>query len=59
MPILGTLLKKGIKIRKIIEQERIDATELQQMELQKLLLKASKKSDKQLEQALKNILNEE
>jgi hypothetical protein len=40
MPILGTLLKKGIKIRKIIEQERIDATELQQMELQKLLIKA-------------------
>src|SRR4028119_1433337 len=40
MPILGTLLKNGIKIRKIIEQERIVPYELQESELQKLLAKA-------------------
>ncbi len=40
MPILGTLLKNGIKIRKIIEQERINPFELQREELKKLLSKA-------------------
>lgn len=40
MPILGTLLKKGIKIRKIIEQERIIPIELQREELKELLTKA-------------------
>jgi hypothetical protein len=40
MPILGTLLKNGIKIRKIIEQERINSYELQREELKKLLSKA-------------------
>lgn len=40
MPILGTLLKNGIKIRKIVEQERIDSYELQREELKKLLSRA-------------------
>jgi hypothetical protein len=40
MPLLGTLLKNGIKIRKIIEQEKIDPYELQRLELLKLLTKA-------------------
>lgn len=40
MPILGTLLKNGIKIRKIIEQERINSYELQREELKKLLSRA-------------------
>jgi hypothetical protein len=40
MAILGTLLKNGIKLSKVIEQERTNPFELQRRELKKLLTKA-------------------
>ncbi len=40
MAILGTLLKNGIKISKVIEQEQTDPFELQRKELKKLLTRA-------------------
>ena len=40
MPILGTLLKKGIRIRESIEQEFSSPFELQKQELRKLLITA-------------------
>ncbi len=40
MAIIGTLLKKGIKIRETLEQEYSNASELQKAELQKLLIHA-------------------
>ncbi len=40
MAILGTLLKRGIKLRKMIEQEKIKPYELQRDELASLLEKA-------------------
>lgn len=41
MPIIGTLLKKGIKIRESLEQEFGSPFELQKLELKKLLITAS------------------
>jgi hypothetical protein len=41
MPILGTLLKKGIKLRESLEQEYSSPIELQKLELKKLLIEAS------------------
>jgi hypothetical protein len=41
MAILGTLLKKGIKLRESLEQEYSAPMELQKMELKKLLIEAS------------------
>ena len=40
MAIIGTLLKKGIKIRETLEQEYSNPSELQKAELQKLLIHA-------------------
>jgi len=40
MPLLGTLLNKGIKLTQVIEQETISPYELQRKELKKLLKKA-------------------
>jgi hypothetical protein len=40
MAILGTLLKNGIKLTKVIEQEQTNPFELQRKELKKLLTKA-------------------
>ncbi|WMJ74803.1 GH3 auxin-responsive promoter family protein [Cytophagaceae bacterium ABcell3] len=40
MPLLGSLLKKGIKLSKVIEQETKPSEELQKNELLKLLKKA-------------------
>lgn len=40
MPIIGTLLKKGIKIRESLEQEFTSPFELQKWELRKLLIAA-------------------
>ncbi|MDJ1478982.1 GH3 auxin-responsive promoter family protein [Cytophagaceae bacterium YF14B1] len=42
MAIIGTLLKRGIKLRKMIEQERVRPYELQRDELAALLDKAKK-----------------
>ncbi len=41
MPILGTLLKKGIKLRETRDQEYSSPFELQKLELKKLMLSAS------------------
>lgn len=41
MPLLGTLLKKGIRIRESLEQEYSNPFELQKIELKKLLITAS------------------
>lgn len=41
MPILGTLLKKGIRIREMLEQEYSSPLELQKKELKELLMAAS------------------
>lgn len=41
MPLLGTLLKKGIRIRESLEQEYSNPFELQKQELQKLLITAA------------------
>lgn len=41
MPLLGTLLKKGIRIRESLEQEYSNPFELQKLELKKLLITAS------------------
>jgi hypothetical protein len=41
MAILGTLLKKGIKLRENLEQEYSSSLELQKMELKELLITAS------------------
>ncbi len=41
MAILGTLLKKGIKIREMLEQEYSSPMELQKKELKSLLIEAS------------------
>ncbi|TRX49843.1 GH3 auxin-responsive promoter family protein [Fulvivirga sp. M361] len=41
MPILGTLLKKGIRIRESLEQEYSNPLDLQKNELKKLLITAS------------------
>jgi len=41
MAIIGTLLKKGIKLREILEQEYSSPFELQKNELKKLLITAS------------------
>ncbi len=41
MPILGTLLKKGIRIRESLEQEYSNPFDLQKSELKKLLISAS------------------
>ena len=41
MPILGTLLKKGIRIRESLEQEYSNPYDLQKQELKKLLITAS------------------
>src|SRR4028118_752040 len=40
MAILGSLLKRGIKLRKMVEQERHTPFDLQNRELRKLLTKA-------------------
>lgn len=40
MAILGSLLKKGIRIRESIEQEKLEPVKLQGNELKKLLIKA-------------------
>ena len=40
MAIIGTLLKKGIRIRESIEQEYSNPAELQKNELKKLLIHA-------------------
>lgn len=42
MAILGTLLKKGIRLRESLEQEYSAPLELQKKTLQKLLIKAAK-----------------
>ncbi|WP_373495701.1 GH3 auxin-responsive promoter family protein [Aquiflexum sp.] len=42
MAILGTLLKKGIRLRDSLEQEYSSPFELQKVELKKLLIKAAK-----------------
>lgn len=42
MAILGTLLKKGIRLRDSLEQEYSSPLELQKVELKKLLIKAAK-----------------
>ncbi len=42
MPILGTLLKKGIRIRESLEQEYTNPYDLQKNELRELLLSAEK-----------------
>ncbi len=44
MPILGTLLKKGIRIRESLEQEYSNPFDLQKNELKKLLISASQTS---------------
>lgn len=44
MAILGSLLKKGIKIRESIEQETFHPVKLQGGELRKLLTKAQQTS---------------
>lgn len=41
MAILGTLLKKGIRIREMLEQEYSSPFELQKKELKELLITAS------------------
>ena len=41
MAILGTLLKKGIKIREMLEQEYTSPFDLQKKELKELLITAS------------------
>ena len=41
MPIIGTLLKKGIRIRESLEQEYSNPLDLQKNELKKLLITAS------------------
>ncbi|MBL3656199.1 GH3 family domain-containing protein [Fulvivirga sediminis] len=41
MPILGTLLKKGIRIRESLDQEYSNPYDLQKQELKKLLITAS------------------
>src|SRR5688572_9476882 len=41
MAILGTLLKKGIKIREMLEEDYTSAFELQKKELKELLMHAS------------------
>lgn len=41
MPILGTLLKKGIRIRESLEQEYSNPFDIQKQELKKLLITAS------------------
>lgn len=41
MPILGTLLKKGIRIRESLEQEYSNSFDIQKQELKKLLITAS------------------
>lgn len=41
MPILGTLLKKGIRVRESLEQEYSNPLDLQKNELKKLLITAS------------------
>ncbi|MEX2335817.1 MAG: GH3 auxin-responsive promoter family protein [Fulvivirga sp.] len=41
MPILGTLLKKGIRIRESLEQEYSNPFDLQKQELKKLLISAN------------------
>ena len=41
MPILGTLLKKGIRIREMLEQEYTSPFDLQKKELKELLITAS------------------
>jgi hypothetical protein len=41
MPILGTLLKKGIRIREMLEQEYTSPFDLQKKELKELLIAAS------------------
>ena len=40
MPIIGTLLKKGIKLRETLEQDYTSPYELQKKELSKLLISA-------------------
>ncbi|MFT7381306.1 MAG: hypothetical protein ACI9Z3_001190, partial [Roseivirga sp.] len=40
MPILGTILKKGIKLRETLEQDYTSPHELQKKELSKLLIAA-------------------
>ena len=40
MPLIGTLLKQGIKIRESLEQEYSRPIELQKQELRKLLIHA-------------------
>lgn len=42
MAILGTLLKRGIRLRESLEQEYSSPLELQKQELKKLLITASK-----------------
>ena len=41
MAILGTLLKKGIRIREMLEQEYTSAFDLQKKELKELLITAN------------------
>ena len=41
MAILGTLLKKGIRLREMLEQEYTSPFDLQKKELKELLITAS------------------
>lgn len=57
MAILGTLLKKGIRIRESIEQEYSSALDLQKIELKKLLI-SSRSTEFGKTYGFKSILNE-
>jgi hypothetical protein len=57
MAILGTLLKRGIRLRESLEQEYSSPIELQKRELKKLLIAASKTEFGQ-KYKFKDILNE-
>ena len=56
MPILGTLLKKGIRIRESLEQEYSNPFDIQKEELKKLLITASQ-TDFGKHYSFGNILN--
>ncbi|MBL6445983.1 GH3 auxin-responsive promoter family protein [Fulvivirga sp. 29W222] len=56
MPILGTLLKKGIRIRESLEQEYSNPFDIQKQELKKLLITASQ-TDFGKHYLFNNILN--
>lgn len=57
MPILGTLLKKGIRIRESIDQEYSSPFDLQKNELRKLLISANGTSFGKI-YAFKNLLSD-